>query len=156
MRLIAIIALVSAQTVAGAPALAGNVVDQSGEGSPRHGAFAGARLRIPFGGADAGNPRAGLAVAPISYRASLGGNQRMRFGEGFEFGFAGSARPQLSIAGQPASRFARRGVPGEKKANLSTIGWVGVGVGAVVVAGALVVLHFSSCGGLFSDQICEE
>lgn len=66
----------------------------------RSGAFAGARLQMAFGGAEAGQAQAGLGIGPM--RATRDGDGRIRaaFGDGLEFGIRAGAKPQLSIAGR--------------------------------------------------------
>jgi hypothetical protein len=102
------------------------------------GTFVGARFRIPLGRSDE-KAHAGLALT-ATQRAP--GRAELRFAKGLELGYAGDARLRLSLHGQPVSRL----VPGKagpegRKLGVSTLGWVGIGVGVVVlsVAGVYVL-----------------
>src|SRR3954468_20715780 len=110
------------------------------------GTFAGARVRIPLGRTGDG-AHAGLALT-ATQRAP--GRAELRFAKGLELGYAGDARLRLSLQGQPVSRLVPGGAgPDGRKLGVSTLGWIGIGVGVVVlsVAGAYVL-----CG---SGAICE-
>jgi hypothetical protein len=101
------------------------------------GAFAGVRLRVSLDGA-AGERRvsAGLTVAPALRTRDNGGEVRTRIGEGIELGVASNEPVRLSIAGTPVSRLTSRGdAPQGRRAGVSTLGWVAIGVGAVLVVG---------------------
>ena len=64
-----------------------------------HGTFAGARLRVPFGGAEAGRPRAGLTLTSLDRTQLASGAERLRFGEGMELGIAGGEPVKLRLGG---------------------------------------------------------
>ncbi len=101
------------------------------------GAFAGFRLRVPLDG-DAPQRRiqAGLAVAPTLQTRDPQGERRTQIGEGLEFGVTGAEPVRLSIGGRPMSRLTDGGQgPQGRRAGVSTLGWVAIGVGAVVVVG---------------------
>jgi len=144
MKKLTIAALISAQLLTAAqPVLAADLAENRARTSET-GLFAGFRLRVPLAGeADRQPVRAGFAVAPtVQSRALNGGEVRTRFGEGLEFGFNGREPVGLSVAGTPVSRLVQGpDSPQGEKAGVSTIGWVAIGVGAliavVLVAGAI-------------------
>lgn len=120
------------------PAMA---ADFAGLQEQRAGAFGGLRLRIPLDGrADRRQVRAGLAIAPTLQSRAGDGAVRTRIGEGLELGFSPNRAPALTLAG---TRIDRLGVPAGRRANVSTVGWVAIGVGATLavlaVAAVLVV-----------------
>ncbi|MDQ4086483.1 MAG: hypothetical protein M3177_00480 [Pseudomonadota bacterium] len=122
--------------------LAGQVAPAAAAGfSPSRetdaGAFAGFRLRVPLdGNAQQRRVRAGLTVAPTLRTLDLHGERRMQIGEGLELGVTGPQPVTLSLAGRPVSQLARGGEgPEGRKAGVSTLGWVAIGVGAVIVVG---------------------
>jgi hypothetical protein len=143
-------ALVAAQIAAVAqPASAAELPGESSLGGQQRGTFAGARLRIPLGAEGASRVRAGLTVAPVVRDRQSDGSLRTRFGSGLELGFAGSDRIQMSFAGTPLSRFAQGGSgPAGRKAGVSTLGWVGIGVATVAV---VVIGAYALCA---SETIC--
>jgi len=143
MKKLTIGALVAGQLLGPVqPAAAADLVERD---TPQIGAFAGARLRIPLGGArEERRLRAGLTLAP-TMRVGAG---RLRFGEGLEFGVAGREPVRLSLAGTPVNRLAGGGRgPDGQRLGVSTLGWIAIGVGATVVvlvgAAALVADHIS-------------
>lgn len=141
MKKLTIAALVAAQLASVAqPAMAADLVQQE---TPRMGAFAGARLRIPLGGArEERRLRAGLTLAPTMRNQGADGASRLSFGEGLEFGIAGREPARLSLAGVPVNRLARSGTgPDGQRLGISTIGWIAIGVGTaiVIVVGAAVI-----------------
>lgn len=101
------------------------------------GAFAGFSLRMPLdGNASQRRVRAGLTVAPTLRTQDIQGERRMQIGEGLELGMTGDQPIQLSIAGRPISQLTRGGEsPDGRRAGVSTLGWVAIGVGTVVVVG---------------------
>ena len=151
MKRMTITGLIAAQLLTAAqPALAADLADSRSRTSET-GLFAGFRLRVPLAGETGRQPvRAGFAVAPtVQSRALDGGEVRTRFGEGLEFGFNGREQVGLSLAGTPVSRLIQGpDSPQGEKAGVSTIGWVAIGVGALVavvlVAGA-ICLNDSDC-----------
>jgi hypothetical protein len=144
MKSLTMAALVAAQlSFAAQPAFAADLGDERGTVSARQGAFAGARLRIPLDGAKARKAQAGLTVAPIVQGRRADGSIRTRFGEGMELRLSGDAKPQLALAGRPLSQIVEgRSGPDGRKAGISTIGWVAIGVG---VAALTVFVLFESC-----------
>lgn len=148
MNRIVIAALLAAQIgSAAAPANAAEIVSSEPPRSYRTGAFVGARLRVPLTG-ERRAPRAVLALAPTLQSVQPNGERRTRINRGFEVGAEG-ANVRLEIAGQPASRLVAGGdAPGGRRSNVSTVGWVAIGVGALVVA-------FLALGKLCADgEIC--
>jgi hypothetical protein len=108
--------------------------------SPREtdaGAFAGFRLRMPLdGNAQQRRVRAGLTVAPTLRTQDLHGERRMQIGEGLELGVTGGEPVSLSIAGSPVAQLTRDGArPAGRKAGVSTLGWIAIGAGTVLVVG---------------------
>ncbi len=149
MKKLLIASLVSAQVLAGAtPAMAQNF------GASREveaGAFAGVRLRVPFGGSAQREPvRAGLAVAPTVRTEYSDGRSRTRIGEGLEFGVTSRGSMQLSLAGTPVNRLVQgRTGPDGRRLSVSTVGWVAIGVGVLVLAAGGFywwLLEESECG----------
>ena len=114
------------------------------------GTFSGVRLRVPFGGAAREPVRAGFAFAPTTRTSFQDGAVRTRIGEGLEFGLVGSEPLQFSLAGTPVNRLAQgRTGPNGRKLGVSTLGWVGIGAGVVVVlVGGFYVwlMEESKCG----------
>ena len=135
MKSVTIAALLAAQlAIAAQPALAADLGDQRSAGIQRQGAFAGARLRIPLNGTNAGKAQAGLTVAPILQGRQADGSIRTRFGEGLELRLSGTAKPQLAFGGRTLAQLTQgRAGPTGRKAGISTIGWVAIGVGVAVV-----------------------
>jgi hypothetical protein len=115
----------------------------------RTGAFAGARLRLPLGPARTERLRAGLTVAPMVEARQSDGSVRTRFGEGLELGVSGDETVGLSFAPLARAKAGPRG----RKAGVSSLGWVGIGVGAVlVVVASAYVLCFSGAVCNFDDE----
>lgn len=92
----------------------------------QRGAFAGARLRIPFDGKDHGRPAATVSLTSVQRDRNTGVSL---MSEGVQLGFRKRGLA-LSIAGQPIDVQPS----GTAKAGISTLGWVGIGVG-VLAAG---------------------
>jgi hypothetical protein len=133
MKKLLIVALVTGQLlVHAAPASA------QGSTSLRDtemGAFGGVRVRIPFGGPARERVRAGLALAPTSRTDYQDGRVRTRIGEGLEFGVSGRGPMQFSLAGTPVNRLAQgRTGPDGRRLGVSTVGWVAIGAGVLVLA----------------------
>jgi len=140
MKKLVITALLAGQLTAAQPAFAADLA----EARPQQmGAFAGFRMRVPLGGdPDRQQLRAGLTLAPTLHTQSSSGEIRTRFGEGLEFGISGDQPARLSLAGTPVSRLAQGPArPQGERAGVSTLGWIAIGVGALVtvvlVAGAI-------------------
>jgi hypothetical protein len=120
--------------------------DTSSAGSSMSG-FVGARLSLRLGPARTRRLHAGLTLAPMTQARQSDGSLRTRFGEGLEFGVSGDDKVGLSFA--PLARLSEgKAGPNGRKAGVSTIGWVAIGVGtvAVVVLGA-----YALCA---SETIC--
>jgi hypothetical protein len=134
MKTLTMAALVAAQLAGAAPASAAELIDSAAPSASRMGSFAGARLRISLDRAPRERVRAGLTIAPTTLAMRSDGATRLRIGEGMEFGLSERRGPSLSLSGRPVSELAGggRGPDGERQ-NISTFGWVGIGVGVVVV-----------------------
>lgn len=147
MRKVAISTLIAAQILAAQPALAADLANSQTHDS---GFFAGFRVRLALDGEAGRQPvRAGLALAPTLRSQSSSGEVRTRFGEGLELGISGREPLRLSIAGTPVSRLVQgRSGPEGEKAGVSTLGWVAIGVGAlvtVVLVASAICLSDSDC-----------
>ena len=128
-----IAALVAGQLLATAqPAFAAELAETR---SQQMGAFAGFRMRVPLDGRAADRQvRAGLTVAPTLHSLTADGEVRLRIGEGLELGVTGGEPVRLSLAGTPVNRLARGPVgPDGRRMGISTIGWIAIGVGTVVL-----------------------
>lgn len=126
-------ALAIAQIVAAAPAAAAELVASHDAAATRVDAFAGARLRIPFGGREGGKARLSLSAAPALRSADPAAAARTRFGEGVELSLAGGGKAELSLAGY---RFGEGGAVDRdgRRLGVSTLGIAAI-AGAVIVAG---------------------
>ena len=138
MKTLTMAALVAAQLAATAqPALAAGLTEAR---TQEVGAFAGLRVRMPLdGAAQQRRLRAGLTVAPAMHSRTLGGESRLRIGEGLELGLNGEQPLRVSLGGTPVSQLAQGPTgPDGRRLGVSTIGWIaiGVGVAAVIVVGA--------------------
>ena|SRR5688572_11756942 len=149
MKRLAIAALAAGQLLASAPpAVAAELSDGR---TQEMGAFGGVRLRVPLDGRTGDRQiRAGLAVAPTLQVRDITGASRTRIGEGLELGFNGDDRLRLSLAGEDVSRLGaaqdneNEDEEDDRGGGPSTLGWVAIGVGAVLVTGAgLWALCFS-------------
>jgi opacity protein-like surface antigen len=133
-----ILAGVVAAALLTAPIGAADRRDQAADVRP--GAFVGARLQLPLGGSPFARPRAVLTVAPTQNRISSGGMVRTKIGEGLALDFTSERKPTLTLAGVRADTALTRRqdvtVP-RQKAGISTGGWIAIGVGTVVVVGAV-------------------
>lgn len=141
MRSVLISALVAGQLMLGAqPALAATL----GPGEQtRIGAFGGVQVRVPLGGSRAEAPRASLGIAPIAHSQDQRGAGRTRIGEGLALSLGPNRPVELNLAGTRLDRLGlapARHTPDGPRAGVSTLGWVGIGVGAlVVVAGGFAI-----------------
>ncbi len=111
-----------------------------GLGGVHTGTFAGARLRIALGGSKVRpKPQLNLTLAPMVRMQALDGRTRMRFGEGVSFALNGNGPARLALAGRPLSGFAPQKAAIDKTgaAGVSTLGWVGIGAGALLVVGVV-------------------
>jgi opacity protein-like surface antigen len=134
MKTLLIAAMLAAPIAAPAHAadLSGGVQAQES----RMGAFVGARLRIALGETKRDRVRAGLALAPTLHRMDAR-NARIGIGEGVEFGLTERRAPGVSLAGLRISDM-QRGPEGTRR-NVSTGGWIAIGAGAVLLAGAVTL-----------------
>jgi len=93
-----------------------------------------------MGGArDERRARAGLTLAPTMRVRDADGGSRLRFGEGLELGIAQGSPLELSFAGRRVDRLGvspRGNAPGGQHAGVSTLGWVAIGVGTVIIVTA--------------------
>lgn len=129
-------ALIAAH-LAAAPAMAASL-ERLETSAVRAGAFAGARVRVHFGGRDSGRTLAGVGIGPVRTAQASDGRIRTSFGEGVSFGFAGNAaQPRLSLAGRSIEdmRLQADGKGGD----VPTWAWVAGGV--VLVLGAAFIAY---------------
>ena len=146
MKTIAAASLIAAQLLAAAPVRAADLGVAADQTQVRMGAFAGARVRLAFGGRDEGRLRAGLALAPFSRSQTIDGRASLRYGDGLEFGIAGREPARLRLAGYRLSQGPMRGDAGGPRLGLSTLGTAAV-VGGVIVVGLLGLAFFGRSGG---------
>lgn len=110
------------------------------------GAFIGARVRMPFGGHAQSQPRAELAIAPSKSRIAADGSISTGIGQGLAFGISPGSKPTLTLGGARADHLLgltpRGKVEAERKLGLSTGAWIGIGVVAVVVVGAVLLSDY--------------
>lgn len=135
MKTITAVSLIAAQLLAAAPVRAADLgVVAADQAQVRMGAFAGARVRLGFGGPERGRVRAGLALAPFSRSQAMDGRASLRYGEGFEFGIAGREPAGFRLAGYRLGQGPMRGDAGGPRLGLSTLGTAAVVGGGIVVA----------------------
>ncbi|HYJ30356.1 MAG TPA: hypothetical protein VEW25_08455, partial [Allosphingosinicella sp.] len=142
-----IAAVVAAQIMAAAtPARAAEIVSADIPRTHRTGTFIGARLRLPLDGTRRA-PRATLTAAPALRSTRADGDSRLRIGEGLELGLDGREL-RFDLAGRPVSSLVQgRDAPGGPRQNISTVAWVAIGVGVLVVA-AFAVLESCRAGDI--------
>ena len=147
MKRLMMAALVAGQVgVAATPVRAAdlNLTDQ---GSHRQlGAFAGARLRVSLDDHRREPARLMLTAAPTVSAVRANGERRTLISNGFELGGRGN-QFQLSYERQPINRLA-----GDPRRNISTLGWVAIGVGATVVLGYLALGVCYEAGECFEGE----
>ena len=132
MKRILIAALVASQIAS--PAAAAELVRESSVQERRMGAFAGARLRVSLDRTARERVRGGLSFSPTMHDVRADGSARLRIGEGLELGLSERSGPGLSFAGTPVRRIVQGpGGPEGDRRNVSTVGWVAIGVGVVLV-----------------------
>jgi hypothetical protein len=136
MKAIAAASLIAAQLLAAAPAGAADLAASGDPAQVRMGAFAGARVRLEFGGRRNGQVRAGLALAPFSRSQTMDGRTALRYGEGFEFGISGREPAQVRLAGYRIGQSGPLRDGSAPRLGLSTIETALV-VGGVIVVGLL-------------------
>jgi len=150
MKRLTIAALVAAQVLA-QPAMAAELGNDGGTVAARQGAFAGARFRVALDGTSARKAQAGLTLAPVLQGRQADGRMVTRFGEGMELRLAGGeTKPQLAFGGRTLAQLTEgRQGPSGRKAGVSTLGWVaiGVGVAALILVAASVTCQETNCLG---------
>ena len=147
MKKIAIAALIAAQVGAAVPAHAAEIPGAEPPRNHETGAFVGARLTMPFGAKNR-SPRASLAAAPVLRSTTPSGEARTRYGAGLELGLRGE-QVRFDLGGRPVSALVQGGeAPGGERRNISTVGWVAIGVGVVALT---VFALYAACG---SGEIC--
>ncbi len=148
LKTLTAVALVAAQiTATTMPAQAAEIVGAEPQRSQQFGTFVGARLRVPLDGVRR-EARATLTAAPTVHSASVSGEHRLRIGHGLELGLQG-ADLRFDLAGRPVARLAESGgTPEGGRNNVSTVGWVAIGVGAVA---ATLFALYALCG---AGEIC--
>lgn len=138
IRFVLSLLLAGQMTVAAQPALAGEF---GRDEQTRMGMFGGVQFSLPLGGPAAERPRASLTLAPTLRSQRIDGTSATRFGRGFELSLSPRQRPALSLGGTRLDQLdtlAGGAGPNGRRANVSTLGWVGIGVGAfaLVLGGA--------------------
>ena len=144
MRLMVIAALVLGQCPL-APLAAADIDGGTAETQQRIGTFTGARVRIAFGGRQAGKPRLGLGVSGISQNRTPDGRAVTHYAEGLQVGLAADRGLGLSVGGRT---LVGRGLGAqqqpdaepeaeEEEGGLSTLEIVGLVAGGVLVAGGI-------------------
>jgi opacity protein-like surface antigen len=146
MKKLIIAALVASQLAI--PAQAADLVDTRGSEGMRPGGFAGARIRVSLDAEPRERIRAGLTVAPTRHDFGGDGAARLRFGEGLEFGFSERRSAGFSFAGQPVRDLVSPIGPDGNRRNISTVAWVGIGVGVLAVTAFAL---YGLCG---DGEIC--
>jgi hypothetical protein len=130
----AALAVLALGAMVGEPVLAAELVSEQ---QGRVGVFGGVRVNLTLGGRTAdGRARAGLALAPTTRGRTASGATRMRIGEGIQFGLAERGRAELTFGGTRVDRLGiapGRQAPNGPRAGVSTLGWVGIGAGVVLV-----------------------
>ena len=136
MRKLLIAALLASQ-VAATPGFAASLTADRATAAQESGAFVGARVRVNLDRGRREPVRAGLVAGPAFRADRSDGSRSFRFGEGVELGIAGNRPLALSIAGRPVTG---PDAIGRQRAGVSTLGWVGIGLGvvAVIFVGAIL------------------
>jgi hypothetical protein len=165
MKKLTIGALLAAQLLGAAQPISAAPLDNDriGLGEQHRGTFIGARFRIPFGGENAGRPRAALSLSAVDHGRQADGGMRTRFAEGIELGVSPNRPLTLSIGG---ASFARRlaAAQGEEQQpadnrgrQARTGGKILKGLAVVAIIGVAVI------GGLYlaltvacDDNRCDE
>lgn len=139
MKFVLMGALAAAQIALVAQPVMAAELQREASGPNQVGSFVGARVRVPLG-ATREKPHAGLALTATQRAGETG---TLRFSKGMELGFSGDDKVRLSLAGRPVSQLRPGGsAPGGKKAGVSTLGYVAIGVGVVLVATLAVGVWF--------------
>lgn len=146
MKMVMIAALVAAQLSAAARPAQAAELPREELATQQHGTFAGARLRLPLGGEEAGKVRAGLSLTSMERTDLAGGASRTRFGEGVELNLGDGQALALRVGGAPVSPRVAAAQEDEPKKGKSTGdkvltgAAVILGIGAVAVGGLLIAL----------------
>jgi opacity protein-like surface antigen len=142
---------IAAAALLAAPAQAHDWADQT---TGRHtGAFVGAQLHVGFRGKTIERPRATLGIAPTFSRMSTHAGVHTSIGEGLALSFGAKSKPELTFGGVRADRAlgftSENGRAADGKQGVSTAGWIGIGVGTLLVIGVVGVAlwadHVSDC-----------
>lgn len=135
MRSMILSLLVAGQLAAAAqPALAAefDATEQT-----RVGMFGGMQVRLPLGGEErTRRPSIAIGIAPTTRSQRIEGAGRTRIGQGLALDFA-ARRPELRLAGTQLNRLSLTPsgrAPDGQRVGISTLGWVGIGLGVVVVS----------------------
>jgi len=147
MKKLTIAALLAGQVLSAVPAPAAPLDnDRASLTDQRRGAFAGARVRIPFGGdVRQRRIRAGLTLAPTLRTLGGDGASQLRIAEGLELGVTGREPVRLLLAGQDVRRLGaaqqEEQEDDDRGGGPSTLGWIAIGLGAaiVIVVGAAAI-----------------
>lgn len=130
----------AAAQLAASPAWSADLVEDRSIASQQTGSFAGARVRIPLGGSRSESGlRAGLVMAPTLRTEGVDHRSTLRFGKGAELGFRQGQPVALSIAGRRVTGPEARRLSGPR-AGVSTVAWVAIGTGVVLVIGTLLLV----------------
>jgi hypothetical protein len=134
MKFIVMGALAAAQVALAVQPVRAAELQREVAGPNQVGSFVGARMRVPLG-ATREKAQAGLAFTATQRAGETG---MLRFSKGMELGFSGDNKVRLSLAGKPVSQL-RQGSEGPdgRKLGVSTIGWVGIGIGVAVIGTAV-------------------
>lgn len=138
MKKLTIAALVAGQILASAqPCSGAEFVETRAQ---QMSAFAGVRLRVPLDGNLRQRPSATLTVAPAMYSRTLSGASDLRIGSGLDLGITGR-RATVALAGVPVHRLGAAQDEDEagsenRGRGPSTLGWIAIGAGALLVVGA--------------------
>ncbi len=145
MKPMIVLALIVSQlSFAVAPASGATINDDQMAGRQNTAAFAGARLIMPLGSGQK-QPHVGLALTSLQRNSSTG---TLRFAPGLELGASGNGLARLTISGQrlgeqlPGLTSRKGQVLTGRKAGVSTVGWVLIGVGTVA---ALAIAALAIC-----------
>lgn len=158
MKKLTIAAVLAGQILAvSPPAAAAPLDDRVSVTDQRRGAFAGARLRIPFGGEQSGRPRAGLALTSVGHSQSADGRVRTQFADGIELALSPERPLTLSVGGAPlADRLAAvqgnerrpRDLEQERRTGRAVLkGAAVVAIVGVAVVGGLFLFVTVACDG---------
>ena len=122
------------------------------------GTFAGARLRVPFGGREAGKARASLSFTAVN-RTRLGsGAEQLRFAEGVELGLRSGEPVELRLGGATLAQRLSAIPEDEARRKQDKTGKVilkGVAIVAIVgvaVIGGLYLAYQVAC----DDNRCDD